>query len=84
VHLCLSPVLILGLGPVPQLGVVGAGIAVVASYVAGVAVLLAYLLSGRGLVRLAAGGFRPQRRLLGDILQVGAPAGLGIVQWQVA
>jgi len=84
VHLCLSPVLILGLGPVPQLGVMGAGIAVVASYVAGVAVLLAYLLSGRGLVRLAAGGFRPQRRLLGDILRVGAPAGLGIVQWQIA
>lgn len=84
VHLGLSPVLILGAGPVPQLGVVGAGLAVIGCYVAGALVLLAYLLRGRGLVRLARGGFSPRRRLLAEILKVGAPAGLGILQWQIA
>ncbi len=84
VHLGLSPVLILGLGPFPQMGVVGAGLAVIGCYVAGALVLLGHLLRGRGLVRLAAGGFAPQRRLLAEILKVGAPAGLGILQWQIA
>lgn len=84
VHLGLSPVLILGLGPVPRMGVIGAGLAVIGCYVAGALVLLAYLLRSRGLVRLAATGFAPRRRLLADILKVGAPAGLGILQWQAA
>lgn len=84
VHLGLSPALILGLGPFPRLGVVGGGLAVIGCYVAGTLVLLAWLLGGRGLVRLAPEGFAPRRRLLADILKVGGPAGLGILQWQIA
>ncbi|MCC7271018.1 MAG: MATE family efflux transporter, partial [Alphaproteobacteria bacterium] len=74
VHLALSPTLILGLGPVPALGVAGAAIAVVASYAAGTAVLLAHLLSGRAEIRLAP--CRLRRAPFRAILGVGVPAAL--------
>lgn len=80
VHLALSPMLILGLGPVPSLGVAGAGIAVVASYTAGAFVLGVHLLTGRGEIRLRP--CHPQRRHFAAILGVGVPAGLNVVQAQ--
>jgi putative MATE family efflux protein len=76
----LSPVLIYGAGPLPSLGVMGAGLAMVAYYSAGSAVLAAHLLSGRGLVRL--GGRWPglSRDLFWEILRVGAPGAFNTVQ----
>ncbi len=84
VHLALSPSLILGLGPFPRLGVAGAALAVIACYASGAAVLLAYLLSGRGLVRLTRAAFRPRLTDFRAILGVGALAALNVLQWQVA
>jgi putative MATE family efflux protein len=84
VHLVLSPSLIMGWGPFPQLGVAGAAIAVIASYGSGAAILLAYLLSGRGLVRLTRAGFRPQFAPVRAILSVGGLAALNVLQWQIA
>jgi putative MATE family efflux protein len=81
VHLVLSPTLILGAGPFPALGVAGAGAAVVASYTAGSLVLVAYLASGRGLVRFSAQPLR--RALFGAILRVGAPSALNTIQFQL-
>src|SRR5487761_901363 len=52
----LSPCLIFGLGPFPRLGVAGGGAAVILYYAAGSAVFLAYLASGRSVVRLAVRG----------------------------
>src|SRR4029450_11914705 len=52
----LSPCLIFGFGPFPQLGVAGAGVALVLFYAAGTAVFLWYILSGRNLA-----GFRLTR-----------------------
>ncbi|BBK39960.1 MATE family efflux transporter [Allostella sp. ATCC 35155] len=80
VHLALSPVLILGLGPMPSLGVAGAAIAVVASYATGALVLAFHLLAGRGEIRLRP--CRPQARHFAAILGVGIPAGLNVVQAQ--
>jgi putative MATE family efflux protein len=80
VHLALSPVLILGLGPVPSLGVAGAAIAVVASYTAGALVLAVHLLVGRGEIRLRAVALRG--RHFATILGVGVPAALNVVQAQ--
>ena len=82
VHLALSPVLILGLGPIPSIGIAGAAIAVVAAYGTGTIVLLAYLAAGR------AGLARPplrsiQRRHLRAVLGVGVPASLNILQIQL-
>src|SRR2546428_8713482 len=74
VLLPLSPFLIFGVGPFPELGVAGAGMALVLFYAGGTAVLVWYILSGRNLAR-----FRLTRlrwSLFRDILVVG---GVGAV-----
>ncbi len=76
----LSPALIFGWGPVPPLGIAGAAAGLVTYYAAGSLVLLAYLLSGRSLVRLSLSDFRLRRRLFGEILRVGAPSLVNNVQ----
>ena len=50
-HLLLSPALILGWGPFPELGIAGAGIGVLAAYGIGSVILIGYLLAGRALLR---------------------------------
>jgi putative MATE family efflux protein len=71
----LSPCLIFGIGPFPRLGVQGGGVAIVAYYAAGSAVFLAYLLSGRSVVRLP---LRQRLRwpLFREILRIGLVAAL--------
>jgi putative MATE family efflux protein len=76
----LSPALIFGWGPLPRLGVRGAALALVTYYAAGAAIFLAYLLSGRSLVRLSVRGLRLRRALFADILRVGAPSLVNNVQ----
>ena len=67
--LILDPVLILGLGPVPSLGIAGAGVATAATrgsaFLLGLAILVR-----RGMVRFA----RPQWATLAAISRIGAPA----------
>jgi putative MATE family efflux protein len=76
----LSPCLILGWGPFPRLGVAGGAIAVIAYYGAGSIALVAYLWSGRSVVRPALRGLGLRWRLFRDILRVGAVAALITVQ----
>jgi putative MATE family efflux protein len=80
VLLPLSPMLIFGWGPFPRLGVAGAGLAVVAYYLIGATVLIGYLRSGRGTLRLAFDLSRIERRLLADILRVGGLSAVGTIQ----
>jgi putative MATE family efflux protein len=75
-----SPALIFGWGPFSALGVTGAAVAVVAYYGAGTLVFLAYLASGRSIVRLGLRTVRFERRLFRDILRVGAPSLVNNVQ----
>src|SRR5271170_3900354 len=84
VHLALSPSLILGWGPFPQLGVAGAALAVIAAYGSGAAILLAYLLSGCALVKLTRTACRPRLAPVRAILSVGGLAALNVLQWQLA
>lgn len=70
----LSPALIFGFGPLPALGMAGAGWAMVIYYGAGVLVLAWYFLSGRSTLRLPSG--KPSWALMRRILSVGALATL--------
>jgi putative MATE family efflux protein len=70
--LTVSPVLILGIGPLPGLGVAGAAVATLAYYGIGVIVLGGYLLSGRAPVRPVLRA-RLEWRLCREILRVGLP-----------
>lgn len=73
-NLVLDPLLIYGVGPIPQLGVRGAAIATVISQVAGFLVSAGYLWSGRSGYRVKASNVRLRAAVLRDIAQVGAPA----------
>jgi putative MATE family efflux protein len=75
----LSPLLILGIGPFPRLGVAGGAIAVVAMYAVGTAALAWYLAAGRSLVSLRRVHLRLRWPLLLDILRVGGVAAINTV-----
>jgi putative MATE family efflux protein len=76
----LSPALIFGWGPLPRLGIAGAGVALICYYGFGSVVLGAALLSRRNLVRLSLRGLRLRGRLFREILRVGVPGALNTVQ----
>jgi putative MATE family efflux protein len=72
-----SPLLIFGLGPVPRLGIQGAGIAFALYYCAAMLVLSRYMASGRAGLTFK---FVPlQGRLFLDILKVGIPTAVNTV-----
>jgi putative MATE family efflux protein len=82
VHLALSPTLILGLGPFPALGVVGAGIAVLASYGTGATILFCHLLSRRAGAQLRADALGIRKGEIRRVLAIGVPATMTVVLWQ--
>jgi putative MATE family efflux protein len=83
-HIALVPVFVFGLGPIPALGITGAGLATVLSFLVSTAVLGWYLASGRTSVILSFRAIRFERRLFGEILRVGAPMSLAPVLNNVA
>jgi putative MATE family efflux protein len=77
-YAALAPALILGAGPVPRLGVAGAGVASVTAFTLGTLVLAGYLRSPASLVRLSF--VHPLRRdAFREILRVGGPGALNTV-----
>src|SRR5438552_972431 len=76
----LSPALIFGWGPFPELGVRGAAVAVVAYYAGGALAFLGYLVSPRSLVRISPRTIRFRQALFSDILRIGAPSLLNNIQ----
>lgn len=72
----LSPALMFGWGPLPPLGIAGAGLAFAVYYLAASIALIGYYRSGHAPLRLSLDIRLIQRRLLMDILRVGAPAAL--------
>jgi len=80
VVVALSPALIFGWGPMPRLGIAGAGIAVVTYYLSAAVALIGYLRSGRGALRLSFDVSRFEWRLFADVLRVGLLSAIGTVQ----
>jgi Na+-driven multidrug efflux pump len=74
----------LGLGPFPRLGMPGVAIGQIAAFLAGLLVLLWFLLSGRGRLTLRLSGVPVRREMLVDILKVGALACLSPLQTVLA
>src|SRR5260370_42573570 len=75
-HVILVPVLMFGIGPLPPLGLTGAGVATVISFAASTAGLAWYIASGRTGIRVSLRGVQLSRRLFVEILRVGAPMSL--------
>lgn len=70
----------LGLGPLPQLGMPGIAIGQVTAFSVGFLVLLWFLGSGRGRLKLRIRGVVFERALFADILKVGLPSCLSPLQ----
>lgn len=72
------PALIFGFGPIPAMGIAGAGTAVVVYQVAATLALLRYWYKSQA----ASGGidFRPDRPIFADIFRVGVPSSLNALQ----
>ena len=67
-----SPVLIMGWGPVPRLGIVGGAVVILAYYAAGSLFFAWYLWSGRGVLHPSGRPARLRWAFLRDILRIGA------------
>lgn len=80
----LSPALIFGFGPLPHLGIAGGAVAVLLYYVVGCAIFVAYIWSGRGVLKPAV---RPPRLTWAptrEILRVGAVSSLVSVSTNIS
>jgi putative MATE family efflux protein len=78
-----SPCLIFGLGPFPRLGVAGGGIALILYYLIGSSIFVAYLLSGRSVLRPSISGVCLRWPLFREILRVGVVAALVTLQTNI-
>jgi putative MATE family efflux protein len=76
INIILDPLMILGLGPFPEMGVRGAALATVVAQSSGAALALFYLLARRTTFRIKSGHLIPNLPILGDIYRVGAPSSI--------
>jgi Na+-driven multidrug efflux pump len=82
-HLALSPALILGWGPFPALGIVGAAVAAIVAYAVGAVVLVVHLASAHALVRLRLAAIRWRRDEARAILGVGSLSAASATLFQI-
>jgi len=71
-HVPLSASLVLGLGPMPRLGIAGAGVAYIAGFAFAAALMAVVVFRRASPLRPRPGDWQLERRLFRDILRVGA------------
>lgn len=74
INMILDPMMILGLGPFPEMGVRGAALATIIAQSFGAIIGLYYLLARKTAFRIRVGHLRPNMSILSDIYRVGAPS----------
>lgn len=77
INILLGPALIFGLGPFPEMGVTGAGVATTIGRWSGVAYQVSHLARGRGRLVIRAEHLRPQAETMRTILRL---SGVGMFQ----
>ena len=80
VHVPLSASLVLGLGPLPRLGIAGAGVAYVITFGIAAGVMAAIVFRPSSALRPRSGDYRLEARLFLDILRVGGVSVLSSFQ----
>ncbi|MHB9032198.1 MAG: MATE family efflux transporter [Anaerolineae bacterium] len=84
INLVLSIVLVRGMGPIPSLGVNGAGIAASISTVLGCAAVLLLLASGRSFLHLRRMPLHLDKAILSSLVRIGLPAGGETLLFRIA
>jgi putative MATE family efflux protein len=74
VTVVLEPILILGWGPLPALGVSGSALAFILGFGAGLAMQLVVLLSGRARIRINLRDLKPDFPLMARIIRISLPS----------
>ncbi len=77
INMILDPLFILGLGPLPAMGVKGAAVATVISAVIAGLIALYLLMNGRNAIHLTPGDLIPRMAWIRRILKIGLPAAVG-------
>lgn len=77
VNVVLDPVLIFGIGPFPEMGVVGAAVATVFSRALASFIGMHRLFKGRDGMQITAGDMRPDGKMISKIMKIGLPVSLG-------
>lgn len=67
---------IFGIGIIPAFGLTGAAIGTVLSRAIGVAIAFAVVLSGRNIIKLGKGSYKPDIPMFRDIFGIGLPSGI--------
>ncbi len=80
-NIALCPIFINGLGPIPAFGLTGAAIATTIGRSMGVLYQLYNLFNGKGILKVAASYFIPDRKLIGSLIGIAAP---GMLQFVIA
>ncbi|MCK5130891.1 MAG: MATE family efflux transporter [Candidatus Sabulitectum sp.] len=77
VNVILDPILIFGIGPFPEMGVVGAAIATVFSRALASGIGMHRLFKGSNGIRIVAADLKPDRPMIRKIMKIGLPVSLG-------
>jgi len=76
-NVVLDPILIFGLGPIPEMGVVGAAVATVFSRALASSIGMVRLFKGRNGLKITTADMIPDMVMIKKILRIGLPVGLG-------